>query len=80
MSERFANHLWPGLAGAAVAFLIRLIVGDLTIALIGIVVFGIIYSVLIAISHAMKWRDAPLAYAAIAAVATTVAFLASHSS
>ena len=80
MNTRFASHFWPALAGALVAFLVRLIVGDLSIALIGIVVFGAIYCVLVALSHLMKWPDAPVVYAVIAAVATTFAFLASHSS
>ena len=78
MSARFADHFWPALAGAAVAFLVRLILGDLTIALIGVFVFAVSYCVLVAIAHAMKWAHAPFVYAVIAAVATTFAFLAGH--
>ena len=80
MNERLAKHFWPGVGGAAVAFLVRLVVGDLGIALIGVVVFAVIYAVLVALSQAMKWPDAPMVYAATAAIATTVAFLISHAS
>ena len=79
MNERFADHFWPGLVGAAVAFTVRLVLGDLTVALIGLLVFAVSYCVIIAISQAMKWPDAPFVYAIIAAVATTVAFLAGQS-
>ena len=71
-------YLVPGLAGALVAFAVRLIFGDLEIALIGIFAFTAVLAAIVVISRLMKWQDAPMVYAAIAAIAVTVSFLASH--
>ena len=78
MSPRVLRHLWPAIAGALVSFTVRYAVGDLQIALIGLVVFALIYVVLVVLARAMRWPDAPMLNAVVATVSTTAAFLASH--
>ncbi|RJY09970.1 hypothetical protein [Aurantiacibacter aquimixticola] len=80
MSGSLRAYAMPALAGALIAFLVRLIFGDLQIALIGMVVYTVVLGVLVVLAKALKWQEAPLAYAAISAIAVTVAFLLSHSS
>ena len=79
MSQGLSRHILPAIAGALVSFAVRLAVGDLEIALIGVVVFLVIYAVLVLLTRAMRKPAAPTAFAIIAAIATTVAFLVSHS-
>lgn len=78
MSGAATRYLGPALFGAVVCFAVRLVMGDLRIAVIGVVVFALIFSVLLVLARAMKWPDAPMLNAVVAAVATTVAFLVSH--
>ncbi|WP_120716054.1 hypothetical protein [Tsuneonella amylolytica] len=80
MSAGLSRHFLPAVAGALVSFAVRLAVGDLEIALVGVVVFFAIYAVLALLTRAMNKPAAPTAFAVISAVATTVAFLVSHSS
>ena len=70
-----ARYLVPGLFGAAISFAIRYIFADLPVALIGLVVFGIVYAVILLFARVLNWHDAPVLYAAVSAVATTMAFL-----
>ncbi|GGD45233.1 hypothetical protein GRI62_10155 [Erythrobacter arachoides] len=80
MNHRLAGYIWPGVAGAVVTFVVRYVMGDLSVALIGIVVFAVIYAILIVLSRTMRWADAPMVYAGTAAAAASIAFIVSHSS
>ena len=79
MSQGLSHHILPAIAGALVSFAVRLAVGTLEIALIGVVVFLVIYAVLVFLTRAMHKPAAPTVFAIIAAIATTVAFFVNHS-
>ena len=75
-SYRVTRYLVPGLGGAAAAFAVRLVFADLSTALVGAAIFGVIYAVVLLLARALGWQDAPLQYAAICAFAVTIAFVA----
>ncbi|RIV85715.1 hypothetical protein [Aurantiacibacter zhengii] len=68
-------YLLPGIGGAAVSGAVRLVFGDTQSALIGLVVFTIVYGALILLGRGMKWDEAPIQHAVVAAIATTAAYL-----
>ena len=73
-----ARYLVPGIAGALVAFLVRLVFADLATALVGVVVFALVYAVILLLARKLAWQDAPVLYAATAAIAATIAFAVTH--
>ena len=75
MSTVLGPYLVPGICGALVSAAIRLIFGDLAIALIGLVVFVIVYAAIVLLGRTMRWHDAPVQHAVVATVATTAAYL-----
>ena len=79
MKTRLSSYLGPAIAGALVAFLVRLIFGDLEVALVGLFAFLVVLGAIVIIARVMKWDEAPMAYAAISAIAVTVSFLLRHS-
>ncbi|MGB3167731.1 MAG: hypothetical protein WBA68_13250 [Alteraurantiacibacter sp.] len=75
MRARLPSYLGPAAAGAIVAFLVRLIFGNLQVALVGVFAFLVVLGAIVLIARMMKWEEAPMAYSAIAAIAVTVSFL-----
>ena len=75
MNSALGPYLVPGLCGALVSVLVRLIFGDATIALIGFVVFVIVYATIVLLGRAMRWREAPVQNAVVATVAVTAAYV-----
>ena len=70
-----SRYLVPGLCGGAVAALVRAIFGGWQDALVGVLVFAIVYGTILLAARAFSWQDAPVLYAAVAAVAVTAAFI-----
>ena len=73
--QSFQRYAIPGIIGAAIAFGIRLIFASLDVAVIGLVVFAIVYGVILLLARALNWQDSPMLYAGVSAVAVTLAFL-----
>lgn|GEM_PF-3549214 len=69
------KYVAPGIAGALVSSLVRLIHGNAEVAAIGLVVFGVVYGTLILLGNAMNWQEAPVQHAVIATIAVTAAYL-----
>lgn len=68
-------YFLPGIGGAAVSSAVRYVFGGTQVALIGLVVFTVVYGALILLGRGMKWREAPVQHAIVATIATTVAYL-----
>lgn len=75
MSPPLRRYLFPALCGTAIVFAIRLIFADLSVALIGIVVFAVVLAVVALLARTLRWQEAPVLHAMVAAVAVTIAFL-----
>ena len=69
------SYLLPGIGGAAVSGAVRLVFDGTESALIGLVVFTVVYGALILLGRGMKWDEAPVQHAVVAAIATTAAYL-----
>ncbi|WP_120077790.1 hypothetical protein [Aurantiacibacter odishensis] len=68
-------YVLPGIGGAIVSAAVRYVFGGTQVALIGLVVFTVVYGALILLGRGMKWDDAPIQHAVVAAIATTAAYL-----
>ncbi len=69
------RYIIPGIGGAAVSAAVRLVFANAHVALIGLVVFVIVFGALILLGRAMNWPDAPVMNAVVATIATTAAYL-----
>ena len=75
MSPDVNPYFLPGIGGAAVSSAVRFVFGGTQAALIGLVVFTVVYGAVILLGRGMKWDEAPVQHAIVAAIATTVAYL-----
>ncbi|WP_338243308.1 hypothetical protein [Aurantiacibacter hainanensis] len=75
MNTVLGPYLVPGICGALVSVLVRLIFGDAAVAAIGFVVFVIVYGTIVLLGRAMRWREAPVQNAVVATLAVTVAYI-----
>ncbi|MFB0614161.1 hypothetical protein [Aurantiacibacter poecillastricola] len=70
-----SRYFLPGLGGAAVSTAVRLVFANVQVALIGLVVFFVVYGALILLGRGMNWPEQPVRDAIVATIATTAAYV-----